>query len=328
MTRADHKEQDPASRPFFANTDIRWQQHTLKDAVVFEGRGLHSGLKVIMTVMPAEPHSGIVFVRRDVDDIDNLVSARWNWVSDTELSTTISNGLGVRVSTTEHLMAALFAAGIDNARIVIDAPEVPILDGSAHLFLQAFEQTGMVAQNAERQVLVVEQAIEIEHNGAKAMLSPSLTPLMDMAIDFDNEVIGHQHISLPMDHHHFKQVAKARTFGFKHHLVQLKRKGLARGSSLNNAILIDDNKVVNRDGLRYQDEFVRHKFLDAIGDLAMAGHIIVGHFQGLKSGHRLNNELLRKLFASRSWRLCPISEAHTRWAAYHSTLNTNKSVSA
>lgn len=303
-------------KQLFANTDITINQQTLRDAVVFDGRGLHSGLKVIMTVMPADPYTGIVFVRRDITGVNNEVLARWDRVTDTELSTTVSNHMGVRVSTIEHLMAAIYAAGIDNARIVIDAPEVPILDGSAHLFLQAFDQVGVVVQNAERQVMVIDRPISITEDHASASYSPALVPWLDMSIDFKNDLIGHQSLSLANDGDSFRQVAKARTFGFKHHLVQLKRRGFARGSSLNNAILIDDNGVVNKEGLRYSDEFVRHKYLDAVGDLALAGHLIMGHFNGVKSGHRLNNMLLRKVFASRNWHLSPISEVHNQWQSF------------
>jgi UDP-3-O-[3-hydroxymyristoyl] N-acetylglucosamine deacetylase len=280
------------------------------------GRGLHSGLKVMMTIMPAEPNTGVEFVRRDVVQ-GQTVKARWHAVSNTELSTTITNEMGVRVSTTEHLMAALYAYGIDNARIVLDAPEVPIMDGSAAPFIQLLQSVGKRRQKEERLVITIDKAIGVTENRASAAFVPSFVPWIDMTIDFAERPIGRQKLSLPFGRNTFvEEVAEARTFGFEKHLHELKRKGLARGSSLKNAILIADDKVVNCEGLRYADEFVRHKYLDAVGDLALAGHYIIGHFIGHKSGHRLNNLLLREMFASNNWSLKPISEAHQAWLTF------------
>lgn len=300
----------------FANTDLSFFQHTLADSVTCMGRGLHSGLKVLMTIMPAEPNTGIEFVRRDVVQ-GQTVKARWHAVSSTELSTTITNEMGVRVSTTEHLMAALYAFGIDNARIVIDAPEVPIMDGSAAPFIKLFQSVGKRIQSEERLVIAIDKPISVMENKASAAFVPSFVPWMDMTIEFAERPIGRQKLSLPFGRDSFiEEVSEARTFGFEKHLQELKRRGFARGSSLKNAILIADDKVVNCEGLRYADEFVRHKYLDAVGDLALAGHYIIGHFVGHKSGHRLNNVLLRSMFASNHWTLKPISEAHAAWQRF------------
>jgi len=299
---------------FFANTDLSLQQQTLADSFVCMGRGLHSGLRVVMSVMPAEPNTGIEFLRRDVTHTNNLVLARWDKVSDTELSTTISNDSGIRVSTIEHLMAALNASGVDNARIVLDAPEVPIMDGSSAPFINMIQKTGLVRQAAERQVIVINRPIGVTENKASASYLPSAVPWLDMSIEFSQRLIGRQRLSMPFTSRLFcEEVAGARTFGFAEHLVALKRRGLARGSSLDNAILIDNDKVVNCEGLRYTDEFVRHKFLDAVGDLALAGHYVIGHFKGHRSGHRMNNQLLRELFASNAWEMMPLSQAHDIW---------------
>lgn len=277
-------------------------------------RGLHSGLRVVMSVMPAEENTGIEFVRRDVTHKDNVIRARWDNVSDTELSTTISNSSGVRVSTIEHLMAALHAAGIDNARVVLDAPEVPIMDGSSAPFIERIHQVGVVQQAAERQVIVIKSPVGVTENKASASYMPSALPWMDMSIEFAQSVIGKQRISLPFTSRLFcEEVSEARTFGFEEHLIELKRRGLARGSSLDNAILIANDQVVNQEGLRYADEFVRHKFLDAVGDLSLAGHYVIGHFKGHRSGHRLNNLLLRELFASNAWEMMTLREAHAIW---------------
>lgn len=302
---------------YFANTDLSLYQHTLADTVNFSGRGLHSGLKVMMSVMPAEPGTGIEFIRRDVSHCDNVIPALWHSVSDTELSTTISNQVGVRVSTIEHLMAALHACGIDNASVVIDAPEVPIMDGSSKPFIEKFNLAGVKNQNVERMVIVIDSPIGITENRASASYLPSVTPWIDMSIEFSQRLIGRQRLSLPVGKQVFcEEVAGARTFGFEEHLAILKRRGFARGSSLENAILVSGEKIVNCEGLRYADEFVRHKFLDAVGDLALAGHHIIGHFKGHRSGHRLNNQLLHKLFASRNWRLVSISEVQQDWEKF------------
>lgn len=302
---------------YFANTDLSLYQHTLADTLNFVGRGLHCGLKVMMSIMPAEPGTGIEFIRRDVRVRDNVVHALWNQVSDTELSTTISNSVGVRVSTIEHLMAALHAAGIDNARIVLDAPEVPIMDGSSKPFIEAIQKVGTVQQNAERLVFVIDRPVGITQNRASASYMPAATPWIDMSIEFSQRLIGRQRLSLPFSTKAFcEEVAGARTFGFEEHLEALKRRGFARGSSLENAILVADGKVVNCEGLRYADEFVRHKFLDAVGDLALAGRYIIGHFKGHKSGHKLNNQLLHKMFATHSCRLVPLREVHESWEAF------------
>jgi UDP-3-O-[3-hydroxymyristoyl] N-acetylglucosamine deacetylase len=302
---------------FFANTDLSFQQQTLADSFVCVGRGLHSGLRVVMSVIPAEPNTGIEFLRRDVTHTNNLILARWDKVSDTELSTTISNDSGIRVSTIEHLMAALNASGVDNARIVLDAPEVPIMDGSSAPFIEMIQKAGLVRQAAERQVIVIKRPIGITENKASASYLPSAVPWLDMSIEFSQRLIGRQRLSLPFTSRLFcEEVAGARTFGFAEHLVALKRRGLARGSSLDNAILIDNDKVVNCEGLRYADEFVRHKFLDAVGDLSLAGHYVIGHFKGHRSGHRMNNQLLRELFASNAWEMMSLRHAHDIWVDF------------
>ena len=312
----------------FANTDLSFYQHTLADTVTCMGRGLHSGLKVVMTLMPAEPNTGIVFVRRDVTQ-GQEIQAKWHTVSSTELSTTVSNDRGVRVSTIEHLQAALYACGVDNARIVLDAPEIPIMDGSSRPFVDMVQKVGKVQQSAERLVITVDKAVGVTENQASASFVPCFEPWMEMSIDFAERPIGRQKLVLPLGKKNFvEQVSQARTFGFEKHLQDLKRRGLARGSSLKNAILIADGKVVNSEGLRYADEFVRHKYLDAVGDLSLAGHYIIGHFVGCKSGHRLNNQLLRALFASSRWSLKPISEAHEAWLGFNQQQRAPLSISA
>jgi UDP-3-O-[3-hydroxymyristoyl] N-acetylglucosamine deacetylase len=301
---------------FFADTDLSFYQHTLADSVVFMGRGLHTGLRAVMTVMPAPANTGIEFVRRDISHCDNVVSARWSSVSDTELSTTVSNRMGIRVSGIEHLLAALTIFGIDNAQVVIDIPEVPIMDGSALPFIEQFAKVGKERLDEERKAIVIDRPVSVKANGASASFNPSIVPSLSMTIDFSDSVIGQQNITLPVTGAGLQtSVASARTFGFEEQIQSLKRRGFARGSSLDNVLLVNQDGIVNEGGLRFPDEFVRHKCLSAIGDLTLAGHCIIGHFDGQRSGHTLNNLLLRRLLKSQRWHFATLREAHDAWAA-------------
>ncbi|SMF62466.1 UDP-3-O-[3-hydroxymyristoyl] N-acetylglucosamine deacetylase [Alteromonadaceae bacterium Bs31] len=301
----------------FQNTGLSYFQHTLADSFTCVGRGLHSGLKVVMTVMPAEAETGYLFVRRDVHGSKNEIPARWYMVTDTHLSTTISNSMGVRVSTIEHLLAALHSCGVDNALIVLDAPEVPIMDGSSKPFVDIIKRLGTVQQKAERRAVLIRQTVSVSESNRSASLEPSPVPWIDMEIDFDSEIIGRQKLSLPLTQGIFdKEIANARTFGFEEQVETLKELGFAQGSSLCNAILISDSKIVNMEGLRHRDEFVRHKFLDAVGDLALAGGYIIGQFSGRCSGHHLNNLLLRELMTNEQSRMyMTLRQAEAFWKA-------------
>ena len=292
-----------------------YYQHTLNDSFTCVSRGLHTGLKIVMRVTPAEPNSGIVFVRRDVDSRYSEIEANWRNVSDTRMSTTISNSIGIRVSTIEHLMAALYASGIDNARILLDGPEVPIMDGSAVTFVQFINQVGKCQQDAERHVVIIEQAISVSEGNKSAGFLPSPVPWMDLIIDFESSPIGRQTFSSPITSDAFEEeLAPARTFGFKEQINTLHKLGLAQGGSLSNAVLIDDNKIVNEEGLRFHDEFVRHKMVDSIGDIALVGSHIVGQFTSVCSGHKLNNALIQKLMANEhAWRFVTMHEAMQHW---------------
>lgn len=289
----------------------RYLQHTLALDVTFIGRGLHTGLPVRMTVQPADPDNGIVFIRSDVPLFQSEVAARWYNVTDTRLSTTISNRFGVKVSTIEHLMAALYVCGIDNAHIVLNGPEVPIMDGSAAPFVRTIQQAGTLQQNAERRAIVVRHRVHVEENRKSACFLPAPAPWVDMTIDFDHAAIGHQELSVPLDRDLLAlDVSAARTFGFQEQIETLRTLGLAKGGSLQNAVLIGDHGVINPEGLRFQDEFVRHKVLDAVGDLSLVGMTIIGRFMGLCSGHGLNNQLLRQLLAQEdAWSHATLSEA-------------------
>lgn len=290
-------------------------QHTLARKVDFVGVGLHTGQSVRMTLLPAAADTGYVFERLDVAKGKRLVPARWDTVSDTRLSTTVSNLAGVSVGTIEHLMSALAAAAVDNCHILLDGPEVPVMDGSARAFLDQIDAVGLQQQDQERRVLVITKPVWAWGENKSAAWFPFPQPWFDLTIDFASPVIGRQNFSMPLNDAFYRaEIARARTFGFSNQVEEMKAQGLARGGSLQNAILVGDDGVVNKDGLRFSDEFVRHKLLDAVGDLALAGTPIMGRFVGSCTGHELNNKLLRNLLQdSRNWRLVTMREATEQW---------------
>jgi UDP-3-O-[3-hydroxymyristoyl] N-acetylglucosamine deacetylase len=276
-------------------------QRTLKQSITYVGIGLHSGKNVSMTVHPADTDSGIHFLRKDVPAGEGLIAARWYNVVDTSLSTSIGNEYGHRIDTVEHLLAALRGCGVDNALVDLDGPEVPIMDGSSHPFVTMIERVGTSDQDRLRHAIWIQRPIEIRQGDKYAILMPSETPRITVEIDFPDKVIGSQVLSVELINEAFHhQVARARTFGFKDQIDALRKQGLTLGGSLRNAVLVDGDRIVNDEGLRYEDEFVRHKILDALGDLSLAGVPIMGHYYGKKPGHELNNQLMNRLFEERS----------------------------
>ena len=299
-------------------------QHTLKAPIGCVGVGVHSGRRVSLTLCPAAADTGIVFRRTDLSGSAADIPARFDLVSDTLLCTVLSDPADPEnvVGTVEHLMAALAGAGIDNARIEVDGPELPILDGSAAPFLFLIDCAGIVAQPAFRGRIEILRQIRVSDGQGFAELLPQtgrdplemaslemapleMAPLeMAMSIDFDAPAIGRQALSMTLSEASFRsELAQARTFALAGDVARLHAAGLARGGSLENAVLVDGAKVLNPAGLRMADEFVRHKLLDAVGDLALAGAPIAGRFAAHRSGHALNNRLLRALFAdATAWR--------------------------
>jgi UDP-3-O-[3-hydroxymyristoyl] N-acetylglucosamine deacetylase len=275
-------------------------QTTLKTAISCTGVGLHSGKKVSMTLNPADKNSGIVFKRTDIEGNGAVIPATWDRVVDTRLCTTIGNDDGVTVSTIEHLMAALSGCGIDNAIVELSGPEVPIMDGSAAPFVFLVECAGVVQQSERRRVIRVLKPVTVTDGNKVATLNPSNVFSLDFSIDFNSVVVASQSISIGLVNGTFKnELARARTFGFLHEVEQLRAAGLAKGGSLDNAVVVSGDKVLNEEGLRFDNEFVRHKVLDAIGDLYLAGGAILGQFSGVCSGHAANNQILRALFADK-----------------------------
>ncbi|HVO16837.1 MAG TPA: UDP-3-O-acyl-N-acetylglucosamine deacetylase [Alphaproteobacteria bacterium] len=279
-------------------------QHTLKNAISCTGTGLHSGTKVTMTLCPAAPDTGIVFRRTDAAACGVEIAARWDNVVDTHLNTTIGNADGVKVGTIEHLMAALSGCAVDNAIVEIDGPEIPIMDGSAAPFVFLIECAGTVEQNRPRRAIEIVKPVSVRDDKRMAVLAPGGGFSVSVEIDFDSALVARQKLEVNLVNGAFRsEIARARTFGFDHEVEQLRAMGLARGGSLDNAVVVSGDRILNADGLRYDDEFVRHKVLDSIGDLYLAGAVIIGHFHGIRCGHSLNNKLLRSLFAQDdAWR--------------------------
>jgi UDP-3-O-[3-hydroxymyristoyl] N-acetylglucosamine deacetylase len=288
-------------------------QCTLKEPISCSGVGLHSGKKISMTLLPAEPGTGILFRRTDIAGGGAEIPARWDSVVDTRLCTVIGDSDGNIVGTIEHLLAALAGAGVDNAVIELNGPEVPVMDGSAAPFVFLMECAGIVEQNQMQPRIEVLKPVSVAEAGKSATLMPSTGSSFSFEIDFATPVIGRQALYFDMKPGRFSaEIARARTFGFEKDVAQLRAMGLAKGGSLENAVVLGEDRVLNDDGLRFEDEFVRHKLLDSVGDLALAGAPIQGHFHGFKSGHALNNTLLRALFADNdAWRVVNAPEDFT-----------------
>ncbi len=286
-------------------------QRTLRAATSSRGIGLHSGQPVAMTLRPAAPDSGIVFHRRDAGA---AIRADWRNTRESALSTVLSNGEGIAIGTIEHLMAALAGCAIDNVIVELDGPEVPIMDGSAAPFLQLIARAGTVAQDAARRAVKILKPVTVAADGSTAALLPEHGFSMSFEIDFDNPLINRQDIAVTFDPGTFEaELAPARTFGLLDDWPRLKAAGLARGGSLDNAVVVSGNRVLNDGGLRFADEFVRHKLLDAYGDLYLAGGPIIGHFRGVRSSHALNRRLLLALFADTdAWCRTTIAESGGR----------------
>ena len=272
------------------------KQRTLKNTIRATGVGLHSGDKVYLTLHPAEPNSGICFRRVDLDEPVTIKATPEN-VGETMLSTTLVKD-GVKVSTVEHLLSALAGLGIDNAIVDVSAAEVPIMDGSAGPFIFLLQSAGVVEQDSPKQYIRIKKQVRVEEDDKWAAFEPFDGFKVTFTIDFDHPAFPDHLKTSVMDFSSttfVKEVSRARTFGFMKDIEFLRENNLALGGSLDNAIVVDDDKVLNEDGLRYADEFVKHKILDAIGDLYLLGHSLIGEFKGLKSGHALNNKLLLTL---------------------------------
>lgn len=275
-------------------------QRTLKNIVRATGVGLHTGEKVYLTLRPAAANTGIVFRRTDLPEPVELKADPYA-VGDTRLSSTLEKN-GVRVATVEHLMSALAGLGVDNAYVDLTAPEVPIMDGSAGPFVFLLQSAGIEVQNAVKTFIRVLEPVEVKEGDKWVRFEPHNGFKLTLSIEFDHPVLERSRQTVCVDFattSYVREVSRARTFGFMQDVEAMREQGLALGGSLDNAIVMDEYRVLNSDGLRYEDEFVKHKVLDAIGDLYLLGHPLIGAFSGYKSGHALNNRLLRALLERR-----------------------------
>ncbi len=277
------------------------KQKTLAKKITCTGVGVHSGAPANLTIKPGDKNTGFIFVRTDITDKNNVITGLWDHVTETQLCTVLSNKDGVTVSTVEHVLSALTALGIDNAVLEIDGPEIPIMDGSAIAFVEMIDTVGVVEQDASKRFIRLKKPVTYTKGDKSVTLTPSLRPVWAMDIDFDSAVIGQQSFTFDNSEDQYRSdIAECRTFGFLHEVEMLQKMGLARGGSLDNAIVIDGDKVLNPKGLRFKDEFVRHKILDAVGDIILAGAPVLADYHGVKAGHAMNNKVLHALFADKS----------------------------
>jgi UDP-3-O-[3-hydroxymyristoyl] N-acetylglucosamine deacetylase len=280
------------------------RQKTTVAPAIIAGVGVHTGDRVRLAVRPAAAGTGIVFVRTDVKDRDNRIPVSGEAVVDARLNTMIENSAGVRLSTIEHLMAAFSALGVSNAVVEVDGPELPILDGSALPFVRLLDRAGFRRQHSPVRYIEILEPIRVQEGDKTACLLPCDRYEMRFEIEFDTPVIGNQVVDFVVDEETFRnEIMAARTFGFAHEVEALRKAGLARGGSLENAVVIDGDQILNPGGLRMEREFVKHKALDAIGDLYVLGAPLLGRYEGVKAGHHINNLLVRELLANpQAWR--------------------------
>lgn len=273
-----------------------FNQRTVKEPVVCQGVGLHTGENALITVRPAPADHGILFVRTDLAR-PVTIPALSQFVVDTSLATTLGRD-GVRIGTVEHLLAAFAGLGIDNARVEVQGPEIPIMDGSAAPFAYLLRTAGIRIQDALKSFVIIKKAVSVREGDKEATILPSRCFRIDCTIDFQHPLISDQTFQMEFSDRTFsREIARARTFGFLRDVEKLKRDGLAQGGSLDNAIVVDEFSILNPDGLRFPDEFVRHKVLDALGDISLFGRPVIGHLRVVKSGHALNHELVRQVLS-------------------------------
>ena len=294
------------------------RQRTLRNSIKATGVGLHTGDKVLLTLCPAPVDTGIVFRRTDLNPVAEI-PARADLVGETTLSTCLIHG-DARVSTIEHLLSAMAGLGIDNAYVDVTAPEIPIMDGSAAPFVFLLQSAGIVEQHAAKKFIRVRKEVTVTDGDKTASFLPLEGFKISFGIDFDHPVFKHRATTTEIDFSttsFVREVSRARTFGFVEEIEYLRSKGLARGGSMDNAVVIDDYKVLNHGGLRYDDEFVKHKVLDAIGDLYLLGYSLIGEYRAFKSGHALNNHALRALIANKdAWEMVTFEDVEQAPISY------------
>ena len=300
-------------------------QKTIKEIIEFEGVGLHNGRKAKLILKPAEANSGIIFKRTDVDFDKNIIEANYKNVISPILCTKITNSHGVTVSTIEHLMAVFYGEGIDNILIEIDAPEVPILDGSSFDFVTAIRTFGTEEQNHPKKFIKVLKKVEVKDGTKHISIEPLAKDLIiDFEIVYSNPLIRTRRKEFRLSNGNIDSIYNSKTFCLYEDIDQIKSQGLAKGGSLENAIVVKDNKILNEDGLRYRDEFVNHKILDCLGDLMLSGHRIFGHIKTSQGGHQLTNTLLKEFLSNKSnWEFTTLEEENNKSDGYSRSIAVN-----
>ena len=295
-------------------------QKTIKENITIQGVGLHSGLEANLTIKPAEPNTGIIFKRTDVTKNNIIIPDIFN-VSNAAFCTTISNQNGVSISTIEHLMGALFGMGIDNAIIEVDNKEIPILDGSAKLFVEKIKNSGIEISNSPIKIIKINKQVELVDGKKTISIEPSKISLdIDFELKYENKIIGNQRNSVKVYESDLSEIYNSRTFCLFEDIEKLKLMGLAKGGSLENAIVVKDNKIVNKEGLRNKKEFVNHKILDCMGDLYLSGYKMIAKIVCSQGGHKLTNQILRKVFSDKNnYSIVEITEKNLP----HTLLNRN-----
>ena len=296
-------------------------QKTIKNSISFSGIGLHTGVNINVSIKPANPDTGIIFKRVDLDN-NNIIYPNYLNVTNTSLNTTISNEFGVKVSTIEHLMGALFGLGIDNVIIELDNEEVPILDGSAKEFIEKIIPAGFEISEAPIKIIKINKKVEFKHENRSISIEPSKLSLdINFELNYENQVIGKQNNKINVYEDNLEDIFNSRTFCLFEDIEAIKKVGLAKGGSLDNAIVVKDNKILNEGGLRNSKEFVNHKILDCIGDLFTSGYRIIGSVVCSKGGHYLTNELLKKVFEnSQNFSIIEIKERNLPHTLIHRSL--------
>ena len=301
------------------------RQRTLKNVIRATGVGLHTGKKVLLTLRPAPTNTGVIFRRVDIDPAVEI-PAKPKYVGDTSLSTTLVKDK-VRISTVEHLLSAFAGFGIDNVYVDLTADEVPIMDGSAGPFVFLIQSAGVEEQRAAKKFLRIKEKVQVEQNGKWAIFEPFDGFKVGFSIEFDHPVFNQNNCHAEIDFSttsFVKEVSRARTFGFMRDVELLRERNLVLGGSLDNAVVVDDYRILNEDGLRYADECVKHKILDAIGDLYLLGHSLIGAFKGHKSGHALNNTLIRELLLDKSaWEIVSFESEYKAPISFMQTISEN-----
>jgi len=301
------------------------RQRTLKNVIRATGVGLHTGKKVLLTLRPAPTNTGIIFRRVDIEPAKEI-PAQPKYVGDTSLSTTLVKD-DIRISTVEHLLSAFAGFGIDNVYIDLTADEVPIMDGSAGPFVFLIQSAGIEEQNSAKKFLRIKEKVRVEQDDKWAMFEPFDGFKVGFSIEFDHPVFNYNNCHAEIDFSttsFVKEVSRARTFGFMRDVEALRERNLALGGTLDNAVVVDDYRILNEDGLRYADECVKHKILDAIGDLYLLGHSLIGTFQGHKSGHALNNTLIRELLLKKdAWEIVSFESEYKAPISFMQTISAN-----